>query len=343
MKALVLEAYNKFNFQEVEIPEIKTNEVLVKVKACGICGSDVHGMDGSTGRRIPPLIMGHEASGIIEKVGGNVKNWNKGDRVTFDSTVYPLNDWFTLKGLYNLSDNRKVLGVSPEEYKLQGAMAEYVVIPEHILYKIPDNVSFEQAAMVEPVAVAAHALSLADIKVGDSAVVVGTGMIGIFIVELLKIAGVSPVIAVDIDDKKLESAFDSGADFVINIKSEDAVSQIFELTGRRGADLAFEVVGIEPTVNFAIQSLRKGGQVTLVGNLSKEVNFPLQKVVTQQLKVQGSCAINGEYEKVLNLFSSGKIKPEKMVSAVVPLSEGAHWFNRLYNKESGLNKVILVP
>ena len=145
MKALVLEKYNHLVYKDVPDPLIKSDDVLIRVKACGICGSDVHGLDGSTGRRIPPMIMGHEASGVIIETGKNVTGWKSGDRVTFDSTVYPLNDWFTLEGLYNLSDNREVLGVSPGTYKRDGAFAEFIAVPQHILYKIPGNVSFEQA------------------------------------------------------------------------------------------------------------------------------------------------------------------------------------------------------
>ena len=214
MKALVLEEYNKLVFKDVPDPAIHSNEVLVKVKACGICGSDIHGMDGSTGRRIPPLIMGHEASGIIVKCGSDVLKWKTGDRVTFDSTVYPLDDWFTLEGKYNLSDNREVLGVSPGTYKRDGAFAEYLAIPQHILYRIPDNVTFEQAAMVEAVAVALHSINLSGIKPGDKCVVVGTGMIGIFILKLLKMAGTSKVVAIDINPKRLEQAKKSGADHI---------------------------------------------------------------------------------------------------------------------------------
>src|SRR5450759_954216 len=164
MKALVLEKYNELVYKDVPDPIIKRNEVLVRVMACGICGSDVHGLDGSTGRRIPPMIMGHEASGVIVKTGTGVSGWKTGDRVTFDSTVYPLNDWFTLEGMYNLSDNREVLGVSPGSYKRDGAFAEFIAIPQHILYKIPVNVTFEQAAMVEAVAVALHSINISKIK-----------------------------------------------------------------------------------------------------------------------------------------------------------------------------------
>ncbi len=343
MKALVLEAYNKLVYKEEPKPDYKANEVLVKVKACGICGSDVHGMDGSTGRRIPPLIMGHEASGIIEEIGSEVKAFKPGDRITFDSTEYQLNDWYTLQGKYNLSDNRKVLGVSPPEYRRQGAFAEYIVVPEHIVYKLPDKVSFEQAAMVEPVAVASHAIRLTSINLGDTILVVGAGMIGLFLIQVLKLSNAGSIIAIDLDDQKLELAKKFGADHTINSKSSDIHQTILSLTKDRGVDIAFEVVGIEPTVNMAIENVRKGGMVTLVGNLAPKVNFPLQSVVTREIRVQGSCAIAGEYAQVLEMMERGLVDIKPLLSATAPLSEGASWFKRLYDKEPGLNKVVLTP
>lgn len=343
MKALVLDQYNELNYRDFPKPEIAANEVLIQVKACGICGSDVHGMDGSTGRRQPPLIMGHEASGEIAALGSEVAGWQIGDRVTFDSTIYPLDDWFTLQGRYNLSDNRKVLGVSPLDYKKHGAFAEFVSMPAHILYKIPENVSFEQAAMVEPVAVAAHAVNTSKIQPGKSAVVVGAGMVGIFVVKMLQIAGANPIVAVDLDEGKLELAGEFGATNTFKSGDANLQEKIKGLTKNRGADFAFEVVGISETVNICINSLRKGGTAVLVGNLKPEVTIPLQKVVTTELSLLGSCAIKGEYEMVLDLMAAGKINVDKMISAVAPLSEGGSWFKRLYKKEPGLNKVILVP
>lgn len=343
MKALVLDKYMELNYRDFTDPVIEKNEVLVQVKACGICGSDIHGMDGSTGRRQPPLIMGHEASGVITELGSQVKAWQIGDRVTFDSTIYPLNDWYTKQGRYNLSDNRKVLGVSPPYFKKHGAFAEYVSVPEHILYKIPDNVSFEEAAFVEPIAVAAHALNISKIKSGQSAVVVGVGMVGTFVIKLLEVAGAYPIIGIDLNDQKLNMSKEFGATHTINSGSKDLVKNVLALTKNRGADIGFEVVGISETVNLCVNNLRKGGTAVLVGNLSPEVVVPLQKIVTSEISLLGSCAINGEYEVVLDLISSGKISVKKMISVVAPLSEGADWFNRLYNKEPGLNKVILVP
>jgi 2-desacetyl-2-hydroxyethyl bacteriochlorophyllide A dehydrogenase len=343
MKALVLEEYNKLVYKEVPVPEIKNDEVLVRVSACGICGSDVHGLDGSTGRRIPPMIMGHEASGIISKTGKDVIKWKSGDRVTFDSTVYSLDDWFTLNGLYNLSDNREVLGVSPGEYKRDGAFAEFIAVPQHILYKIPENVTFEQAAMTEAVAVALHSINISEIRPGACCAVVGTGMIGLFIVKLLRFAGASKIIAVDIDPKRLEASVEAGADYSFLSTGEDPGEMIRAVTGGRGADISFEAVGRSETVNMSIDFLRKGGRAVLIGNTSQKVEFPLQKVVTRELKVLGSCAIRGEYETVLELLEKGKISVDDQISVVAPLSEGALWFEKLYRKEGNPGKVILKP
>lgn len=343
MKALVLEDYNKLVYRDWPDPEIGNDEVLVQVKAAGICGSDVHGMDGKTGRRIPPLIMGHEAAGVIVETGSSVKNWKKGDRVTFDSTIYPLDDWYTLRGMYNLSDNRMVLGVSPKEYRRHGAFAELVSIPQHILYKIPDNVSFTQAAMVEPVAVAAHAVELSRPAWNDSVAVIGSGMIGLFIIQVLRSRGCGKIIAVDNDPLKLEMAKKLGADKVLNTSVDKVKVEIQALTEGRGADQVFEAVGIETTIVTAIESVRKGGTVTLVGNLSPIVNFPLQSVVTRQIRLQGSCAICGEYTSVLEMMERGEINIMPLLSAEAPLSEGPEWFRRLYKKEPGLVKVVLLP
>ncbi len=343
MKALVLEEYKKLVYRDVPVPAIKSDEVLVRVRACGICGSDVHGLDGSTGRRIPPIIMGHEASGEIAEIGDGVVNWKKGDRVTFDSTVYPLQDWYTLEGRYNLSDNREVIGVSPGNYRRNGAFAEYIAIPQHILYSIPANVTFEQAAMVEAVAVALHSVNVSGIRTGDKCVVIGAGMIGLSIIKLLRISGASTIIAVDIDPLKLEQAKNAGADKVFLSDQSGLPGEVEGLTAGRGADLSFEAVGRTESVNMAIDLLRKGGKAILVGNVSPKVDFPLQKVVTRELKVLGSCAIRGEYEVVLDLLGTGKISVDDQISVVAPLSEGALWFDRLYRKEGNLNKVILVP
>src|SRR5437879_3663438 len=154
MKALVLKEYKKFSFEEVPAPEAQPDEVLVAVKACGICGSDVHGMDGSTGRRVPPIIMGHEAAGTIAEVGPGVIGWSSGDRITFDSTIYCGECEYCRQGQVNLCEHRRVLGVSCQEYRQHGAFAEFVAVPQRVLYRIPEGLPWEHAALVEPFAVA---------------------------------------------------------------------------------------------------------------------------------------------------------------------------------------------
>jgi L-iditol 2-dehydrogenase len=343
MKALVLKEYHQLSYEDVPRPEYGPDEVLVQVKACGICGSDVHGMDGSTGRRQPPIIMGHEAAGVIAEIGSHVKDWAVGDRVTFDSTIYPLDDWYARKGLYNLSDHRMVLGVSCDDYRRHGAFAEYVTVPQHVLHRIPDKVSFNQAALVEPVAVAAHAVGLTPISINDTAVVVGSGVVGLFVIQVLKTAGSGKIIAVDLAPDRLALARELGADLAFKADECEVPDAVRKVTAGRGADIAFEVVGITPAITCAVNSLRKGGALTLVGNLSPTVELPLQAVVTRQLRLQGSCAICGEYPAVLDMIERRAINVDALISATAPLSEGAAWFKRLYAKEKGLLKVILNP
>src|SRR5438477_3034078 len=186
MKALVLKDYKTFSFEDVPEPQLGPEDVLVAVKACGICGSDVHGMDGSTGRRRPPIVMGHEASGTVEKLGSEVTSYQLGDRVTFDSTIYNPDSFFSKKGMINLCDDRRVLGVSCEDYRQHGAFAELVSVPSHILYALPPDMTYEQAALVEPVSIAVHARNLTPLDPGDTALVYGTGLIALMMVQVLK-------------------------------------------------------------------------------------------------------------------------------------------------------------
>jgi L-iditol 2-dehydrogenase len=343
MKALILEEYHHFEYKDVPEPQIGPEDVLIAVKACGICGSDVHGLDGSTGRRIPPLIMGHEASGVIAEVGSNLTAWHTGDRVTFDSTIYCGTCCFCRRGQINLCDNRRVLGVSCADYRQNGAFAQYVAVPQRILYRLPGGLPFEQAAMVEALSVAFHAVERTPISLNDTAVVVGTGMIGLLVVQALRLAGCGHIVAVDLDQDRLDLACRLGADEGLQPDSDDVVAQVLKRTDGRGADIAFEVMGITPTLKLAVECLRKGGSLTLIGNLSPTTELLLQSVVTRELTLNGSCASSGEYPACLDMIARGAIHVDALISAVAPLADGAAWFQRLYNKEPGLMKVILTP
>jgi L-iditol 2-dehydrogenase len=343
MKALMLTEYHHLEYIDVPEPDFGPDDVLVRVKACGICGSDIHGMDGSTGRRIPPVIMGHEAAGVVAGVGEGVTGWRKGDRVTFDSTVYCGACYFCQRGLINLCDNRRVLGVSCEDYRQHGAFAEYVTVPQRILYHLPHQVLFPQGAMVEALSIAFHAVSRVPISLNDTAVVVGSGMIGLLLIQSLRLAGCGRIIAVDVNPHRLEQALKLGADVGLRSDQDDVVAQVRKLTAGRGAEVAFEVVGITPTVQLAVNVLKKGGALCLVGILSPGVELPMQVVVTRQLTLAGSAASCGEYPACLDMIASGRIDVDSLISAVAPLSEGAAWFARLYQGEGDLLKVVLEP
>jgi L-iditol 2-dehydrogenase len=343
MKALLLKKYMELEVTEFPEPEIGPDDVLVRVRACGICGSDVHGLDGSTGRRIPPLVMGHEAAGVIAAAGRNVTQWKEGDRVTFDSMVSCGKCHFCARGDINLCDNRQVLGVSCGDYRRHGAFAEYVAVPQNILYRVPETLPFEAAALIEAVSIAVHAVNLTPRSLGDTAVVIGSGMIGQLTIQAAKVAGFARVFAVDVDDAKLAMASKLGADEVFNSKKCNVVNEIAARTGGRGADAALEAVGATDPIQTAISSVRKGGTVTLIGNVTPKIELPLQAVVTREIRLQGSCGSSGEYPACIELLSSGAIKVDSMISARTPLEEAPAWFSRLYKHEPNLLKVIVQP
>jgi L-iditol 2-dehydrogenase len=342
MKALLLSQYNRLEMTEFPVPSPGPDEVLVRVAACGICGSDVHGYDGSSGRRIPPIVMGHEAAGTIAALGGSVTAFAENDRVTFDSTISCGVCDFCLRGQINLCHNRQVLGVSCEDYRRAGAFAEFVVVPSRILYRLPPGISFPEAALLEAVAVALHAVSLAEGVPKSSALVIGAGTIGLLCLQALRVAGCPRIFVADIDESRLALAKVLGATAALSPGSK-LDEQVRQLTDGEGVDLVVEAVGRNETVAASIESVRKGGTVILVGNISPQVTLPLQKVVTRQIRLQGSCASAGEYPRSIALMASGAIDVKPLITAVAPLEEGQDWFRRLHAREPGLTKVVLTP
>src|ERR1700677_3838359 len=343
MKALLLSEYNQLDIADLPAPVPGAGEVLVRVAACGICGSDVHGYDGSSGRRIPPIVMGHEAAGTVAAIGAGVTGFAVGDRVTFDSTVYCGECAFCKSGDVNLCDNRQVIGVSCGDYRRHGAFAEYVAVPQRILYPLPANLSFAEAAMLEATSVALHAVRVSQVKGGETALVIGAGMIGLLTLQAAKAAGASQVLIADIDRSRLERAEKLGADAMLLLSGTELVQEILRRTGGRGVDLVLEAVGRDETISASIAGVRKGGTVTLIGNISPQVKIPLQVVVSRQIRLQGSCASSGEYPEAMELLASGQIKVQSLITAIAPLSDGPAWFARLHSGEPNLMKVVLDP
>ncbi|MCE5269973.1 galactitol-1-phosphate 5-dehydrogenase [bacterium] len=343
MKALLLEAYSSLVLRELPGPTPGPGEILVRVRACGICGSDVHGLDGSTGRRVPPLVMGHEAAGEVAVLGQGVSGPAVGARVTFDSTIYCGECRFCQAGKVNLCDSRQVIGVSCDEYRRDGAFAEYVCVPARCVYELPAGLTFEQAAVVEPLSVAVHAVERVPLEMDGTALVAGAGMIGLLLVQLLKLRGFRRVLVSDPDPSRLALARELGADEVLDPGAGPVMERIERLTAGRGVDAAFDAVGLEASLGACVGSLRKGGALCLIGNISPKVSLPLQRVVARELTLYGSCASAGEYPLCLDLLAGGAVRVEPLISAAAPLDEGALWFERLRAGGRGLIKVILQP
>jgi len=324
-------------------PAPGSDEFLIQVSNCGICGSDVHGYDGSTGRRIPPIVMGHEAAGIVAAVGANVERFKPGDRVTFDSTIYCGTCDFCLKGQVNLCDQRQVIGVSCGEYRRAGAFAEFLVVPARIAYPLPESFSFAEAAMLEAVSVALHGVAVAEMKPAATVLVIGAGMIGLLLLQAARAAGAARVFVSDVDPTRLALAATLGADLTLEASGAPLIDEILRQTGGKGVDVVLEAVGCEETIATAIDAVLKGGTVTLVGNIAPHIMLPLQKVVSRQIRLQGSCASAGEYPQAIDLIASGKIKVDSLITAIAPLSEAPSWFERLHAREPNLMKIILDP
>jgi L-iditol 2-dehydrogenase len=343
MKALVLADYNRLELAELPTPTPAPGELLIRVEACGICGSDVHGFDGSTGRRLPPIVMGHEAAGVVESLGEGVTGFAPGDHVTFDSTVFCGQCFFCRRGQPNLCDHREVIGVSTPAFRRHGAFAEFVAVPARIAFHLPPQMPFAHAALIEAVSVALHAVSLTPIALNDNVLVVGAGMIGLLTLQAARLAGAANVLVADIDPSRLNLARELGATETLSPSAPGFQQQILDLTNGRGVDAALECVGNTAAICSAIEATRKGGAVTLVGNIAPSIDLPLQSVVTRQIRLQGSCASAGEYPAAIALMSSGALRVDPLLSAVAPLSEGPGWFNRLHNREPNLLKVVLTP
>jgi len=343
LKALVYTQPYRLEYSDFPDPAVGEDDVLVRVKACGICGSDVHGFTGKTGRRLPPLIMGHEAAGIVEDVGKNVAVFEKGDRVCFDSTVYCNECEPCRNGSYNRCESRQVLGVSVPGFKRHGAFAEYVSVPWWIVSKIPDDLSFVHSALLEPASIGTHAANRAPISSGDAVVIIGVGTIGLFILQACRLRGAAKVFAVDINEYRLELAAGLGADKLINPLKLDLKETILKETENRGADVTFEAVGYAQTFGHAVSVTKTGGHLVAVGNLEKKAEFDLQELVARELTFTGSYASAGEFRDCIERVASGKINVEPLISDVLPLADGPSAFDRLLKAEENLLKIVLEP
>ena len=348
MQAAVLHAPADLRVEEVAIPEdLAADEVLVKVAACGICGSDL-GRVMVTGTYKFPTIPGHEFSGIVERAGADVGHLQPGDRVA----VAPLMPCFACEpcahGRFSLCDNYNFLGS-----RTDGAFAQYLRAPAKNVLKVPDGVSLEVAATIEPAAIILHGIHKIDLSLGDAVVVVGCGALGYFALQFAKLSGAQPLIAVDVDEEKLELARRVGADVCINPTKTDALDAIRTATGGRGVKLALEAAGNDAGRDLSILASAKQGKVVLYGTAYGDVTFSkaaFDKIVREEVEVIGSWNAYSvpfpgkEWFDIMGLLEAGRLDVEPLITHRAQLSEAPEIFAKLKDRSFGpYHKILFKP
>lgn len=326
--------------EEVEIPEVRENEVLIKVKTCGICGSDIHAYKGEHPFVHPPIVLGHEFSGVISKIGSNVKNFKEGDKVTVEPNLVCGRCYNCRKGRYNICTNLKVIGC----VGYNGAFAEYIVVPSEKLIKLPDGLSFEEAALIEPTAVAVHAVRKTDQKLGQKVLVLGAGPIGLLVMQAAKLQGADQVIITDLLGYRLKKAEIFGADKVVNSSSENLVELTQEYYGQEGIDLIYDCVGIEETISQALQIVRKGSKIVIVGVPQGNIRTNLAYIQDRELELTGSLMyVREDFTAALNLIEKEKIQVKPLITHRFKLKDLETAFKMLLEAKEEIFKVLVSP
>lgn len=338
MKALVFTGAGEMPLQERPDPKPGNGEVVVAVRAAGICGSDVHGFLGATGRRRPGLVMGHEASGDVVATGPDVTSAKEGDRVALRSILPCGRCERCRRGQPNICRDRQGMGMH-----FDGAYAEQVLVPDSLLLPLPDTLSYEHGALIEPLAVAMHAVNRTPFELMDFVVVIGAGAIGLLTLLAARLRGAGSIVVTDVSSHRLEVARALGADLTIDVGSTDPVAAIAAATEGRGADAVFEAVGVGATVAQSLAVARAGGQVTWIGNSAPVVELPMQALVTGELTVRGAYGFVEEFEQAADALAAGWIDVRPLVERVAPLEEGPELFRRLGDGSLAAVKVVLTP
>lgn len=329
----------KIKLENVPIPDLEKEEVLIKIKTCGICGSDIHTYKGKHPFVHPPIVMGHEFSGIISRLGSKVSNLKKGDRVTVEPNIVCGNCYNCLNGRYNICYNLKVIGCVGHN----GAFAEYIAVPEDKVFKLPDEVSFEDAALVEPTAVAIHAVRKSEQKIGDKILILGAGTIGLLVLQVAKLAGVEVVIT-DLRDYRLKKAKEFGADKVLNPINEDIFSYIKNNYGSDGIDLIYDCVAIEETCSQSIQIARKGTKIIIVGVPEGSMNVNLAYVQDRELELIGTLMYTKkDFYTALEFIRRQKIQVSPLVTHKFKLREIEKAFQFLMKEKGEFFKILIYP
>ncbi|MCS7105035.1 MAG: zinc-dependent alcohol dehydrogenase family protein [Thermofilaceae archaeon] len=340
MKALVLHGVRDLRLEEVPKPQVNEKEVLLRVGACGICGTDLHFYRGEW-RVKTPLIPGHEFSGVIEEVGPGAEWLERGSRVVAEPNITCGHCYYCRMEQRNFyCSNIKATGVD-----VDGAFAEYVKVPASNVYEFPDWMSFEEAALIEPLACCLRGLYNVKIEPGDTVAVVGAGPVGLLLIQLAKMWGASQVYAVDLLDTRLSLAKQLGADATINVMEDDADEVVKSLTEGFGVDVAIEAVGSSKAISVAMRLARRGGRVLVFGVAPEDDVLPVKpfELYDKELLIVSSYRSPFTFQRAVKIASSRRISLRPIVSHVMELERGVEAFRMLDERKSDVVKVALKP
>ncbi len=342
MKALRYLGQKKHEVIELPTPVIKENEVLVKVKACGICGSDIHGYLGLTGRRLAPMTQGHEFSGEIVERGKKVTKFNIGNRVVVQPCFFCGECLYCKLDYTSVCVNKRFFGV----FDIDGALAEYIAVPEKLLFSLSDKCTYEEGALIEPYSVAYASIKkvgLGELK-DKIVLIIGAGTIGLSILQLVKLQEPKIIIVSDLSDVRLNKAKDIGADYTINPKREDYMKTVNSITEGEMVDVSFEAVGIQATANQAIKCLKSFGKAVWVGLSQNQIEINMQDVVASARSVLGSYIYtHSEFGEMVEILSRGELNTKQLITKVITLEESVDMFDDIYSYPDKYIKVIVDP
>lgn len=341
MKTAVMLGIGKMGFEERDIPKVKENEVLVKLEYVGICGSDLHYYEtGAIGDYVvkPPFVLGHEPGGTVVEVGKNVKHLKAGDRVALEPGKTCGHCEFCKTGRYNLCPDVVFFATPP----IDGVFQEYVAHEADLCFKLPDNVSTMEGALIEPLAVGFHAAMQGGAGAGQTAVVMGAGCIGLVTMMALKAMGVSRVYVVDIMEKRLKKALELGADGVIDGSKTDAVEEIRKLTDGKGCDLAIETAGTQITTVQTVHMTKKGAVIVLVGySKSGEITLPMSLALDKELTFKTVFRYRNIYPMAIDAVASGKVNLKGIVTDLFELDDVQRAMDESVKNKADIVKAVI--
>jgi len=337
MLQAVMTEPGKVEFRKVDKPTPQDNEVIIQIKRIGVCGSDIHVFHGLHPYTSYPVVQGHEVSGIISEVGNQVRSLSVGDKVTFMPQITCGECYPCQHGMYHICESLKVMG-----FQTGGAAQEFFAIDAEKVLRLPNNIPFDQAAMIEPISVAVHAVSRGGDVQGRNVLVLGAGTIGNLVGQVAKASGANAVMITDVNDYKLDKARKCGLDFVINPRKEDLDQAILRDFGPDRADLILECVGVQDTITQAVLNARKGTTIVVVGVFGRKPEVDLGLVQDRELSLVGTLMYQKrDYEKAIELVASGKLFLNEMITHHFPFKEYPDAYKTIDEAKGNIMKVMI--